>query len=147
MRQSLAQMIIRKNNVLSANEWSSKLQTAVSLAFSYLRQCRIQCNRQSPVPVQNPVQSSVQNFCTDEGSWMLPKLQFAIYLTVHWRSKRCFSLFSFNHSFLRRKHCYFIPNTAAEILPNVLIIDIFDSTMSGKILGIILAIHYFNLVN
>ena len=30
--------------------------------------------------------------CTDEGSWMLPKLQFATCLIVYWRSKRCFPL-------------------------------------------------------
>ena len=34
-------IIIRKNNVLSANKRSGKQQTAVSVAFSYLRQCRV----------------------------------------------------------------------------------------------------------
>ena len=41
VRQSLAQMIMRKNNVLSANKRSNKLHTAVSVAFSYLHQCRV----------------------------------------------------------------------------------------------------------
>ena len=40
------------------------------------------------------------SLCTDEGSWMLPKLQFAICLIVYWRSKRCFSLLSFAPSFI-----------------------------------------------
>ena len=30
-----------ENNVLSANKLTSKLHTAVSVAFSYLRQCRV----------------------------------------------------------------------------------------------------------
>ena len=34
-------MLMKKNNVLSANKRSSKLHTAVSVAFSYLRQCRV----------------------------------------------------------------------------------------------------------
>ena len=42
MRRSLAQMIMReKNNVLSANKQSNNLHTAVSIAFSYLHQCRV----------------------------------------------------------------------------------------------------------
>ena len=34
-------MILRKNNVLRANKRSNKMQTAVSVAFSYLHQCRV----------------------------------------------------------------------------------------------------------
>ena len=34
-----------KNNILSANKQSSKLHTAVSIAFSYLHQCRMKTGR------------------------------------------------------------------------------------------------------
>ena len=65
-----------KNNVLSAKQ-SNKLHTAFSVAFSYLHQCYL---HQLP-----------SSLCTDKGSWMLPKLQYAIGLIVYWLSKCCFS--------------------------------------------------------
>ena len=43
----------------------------------------------------------MQSHCTDEGSWMLRKLQYAICWIIYWRSKHCFSSLSFAPSFVR----------------------------------------------
>ena len=37
--------VMRKSNALDANKRSSKLHTAVSVAFSYLRQCRVKTGK------------------------------------------------------------------------------------------------------
>ena len=41
VRRSLAQMIVGKINVWSSNKQSKELHTVVSVAFSYLLQCRV----------------------------------------------------------------------------------------------------------
>ena len=40
------------------------------------------------------------SICTDEGSWLLAKLQYAICLIIYWLSKRCFSSLLFTPSFV-----------------------------------------------